>query len=132
MELTNDAPDMWVKGVETQETAFKNLMVHSDFALAKALIRFHKRRKYRSRPKKLRKKRVKVHHNKNYWNSVWGQLLRHPSVSVPKTTMHKRFRRRFRLPFDLFGPLVQECTSLHLSVADLDGKGRTKKIFILG
>ena len=25
MELTNDAPDMWVKGVETQETAFKNL-----------------------------------------------------------------------------------------------------------
>ena len=29
MELTNDAPDMWVKGVETQETAFENLMVHS-------------------------------------------------------------------------------------------------------
>jgi len=130
MELTNDAPDMWVKGVETQETAFKNLLVHSNFALARALIRFHKRRKYRSRPKKLRKKRVKVHHNKNYWNSVWGQLLRHPSVSVPNTTMYKRFRRRFRLPFELFGPLVQECRDNHIfaSVADLDGKGRTKKI----
>ena len=29
MELTNDCADMWVKGVETQETAFKNLMVHT-------------------------------------------------------------------------------------------------------
>ena len=44
MELTNDCADMWVKGVETQETAFKNLMVHSDFAFAKALIRIHKGR----------------------------------------------------------------------------------------
>ena len=130
MELTNDCADMWIKGVETQETAFKNLMVHSDFALAKALIRIHKGRKYRSRPKKLRKKRTKVPHNKNYWNSIWGQLIRHPSVSVPNSTMYKRFRRRFRIPFELFGPLVQECidNQIFASVADLDGRGRTKKV----
>ena len=43
---------------------------------------------------------------------------------------YKRFRRRFRIPFELFQPLLIEECEMHdifASVADLEGTGRTKQ-----
>jgi hypothetical protein len=44
--------------------------------------------------------------------------------------MYKRFRRRFRIPFELFQPLIDECElhDIFSSASDLEGSGRTKQI----
>ena len=52
-------------------------------------------------------------------------------MKIPGSYYYKRFRRRFRTPFELFYPLVQECKQHNIfdSVADATiGTGRTKKI----
>ena len=121
MGLTNDSSDIWIEGPEKQEKDFINLLTMNNDALTKAIIRTIKGRTYRLKlPNKHRKKRDVVPHNKNYWTSIWGQLIRNPNVSVPNSTMYKRFRRRFRIPFELFGPLVEECKSNNIfaSVAE--------------
>ena len=131
MGLTNDSSDIWIEGPEKQEKDFINLLTMNNDALTKAIIRTIKGRTYRLKlPNKHRKKRDVVPHNKNYWTSIWGQLIRNPNVSVPNSTMYKRFRRRFRIPFELFGPLVEECKSNNIfaSVAELEGNGRSKQI----
>lgn len=36
------------------------------------------------------------------WHSSWGELLNSPSLRTPGSREYKRFRRRFRMPPDLF------------------------------
>ena len=38
----------------------------------------------------------------NLWESVWGKMLLHPDIDNPTSRVSKLFRRRFRVPYDLF------------------------------
>ena len=51
-------------------------------------------------------------------------------MKIPGSYYYKRFRRRFRIPYELFYPLVEECKQHKIfdSVADTIGTGHTKKI----
>ena len=40
------------------------------------------------------------------WDSVWGQLLRNPNLAVANSNEAKSFRRRFRVPYDLFRDIL--------------------------
>ena len=94
-----------------------------------ALIRNIKKRRYRY-VSRVKKPRTSISRDKDYWRSPWGNLLRDPSVKIPGSYYYKRFRRRFRIPYELFYPLVEECKQHKIfdSVADTIGTGRTKKI----
>ena len=128
-ELINDVPDEWVYGPDQQEEHFKNLL-STRSGLLPAIIRIIKKRKYRSKPRFSKKKRTNVLRNKKYWDSPWGQMLKDSTTKIPGSYMYKRFRRRFRIPFELFQPLIDECELYNIfsSASDLEGCRRTKQI----
>ena len=71
--------------------------------LYSALIRtIIKKRRYRY-VSRVKKPRTSISRDKDYWRSPWGNLLREPSVKIPGSYYYKRFRRRFRIPYELFG-----------------------------
>ena len=99
----------WVYGPDQQEEHFKNLL-STRSGLLPAIIRIIKKREYRSKPRiSNKKRRTFILRNKKYWDSPWGQMLQDPSTKIPGSYMYKRFRRRFRIPFELFQPLIDEC-----------------------
>ena len=56
-----------------------------------------------------------VPRDKDYWRSPWGEILRNPHAKIPGNNFYcKRYRRRFRISYELFYPLVQECKQHHL------------------
>ena len=93
-----------------------------------ALLRSERRYRYVSRV--VKKSRTSITRDKDYWRSPWGNLFREPTVKIPGSYYYKRFRRRFRIPFELFYPLVEECKQHKIfdSLADAICTGRTKKI----
>ncbi len=120
----------WVYGPDQQEEHFKNLL-STRSGLLPAIIRIIKKRKYRSKPRISNKKmRTFILRNEKYWDSPWGQMLKDPSTKIPGSYLYKRFRRRFRIPFELFQPLIDECElhNIFSSVSDLEETGRTKQI----
>ena len=128
--MVNDQEDEWVKGPAKMCADFMHLCNNdSSKAVYSALIRVIKKRRYRYM-RKQKKLRTSVKRSKDYWRSPWGNLLRNPAVKIPGSYYYKRFRRRFRIPFELFYPLVQECKQhkIFSSEADAIGSGRTKKI----
>ena len=48
--------------------------------------------------------------NIDYTKTNWGKMIRNPLVKDPNSRFGKLFRRRFRVPFQLFEFLVQLCT----------------------
>ena len=50
----------------------------------------------------------------SFWETDWGNLIRHPDVCNIRTRMGKRFRRRFRLPFPLFEHVVNICKTQNI------------------
>jgi hypothetical protein len=125
--VNDDQEDEWVKGPAKMSSDFLHLCNHdSSRSVYRALIRIIKGRRYRyvSRVKKSRTSIVE------YWRSPKGILLREPSLKVPGSYYYKRFRRRFRIPYELFYPLVEECKvhKIFDTVADASGTSRTKQI----
>jgi hypothetical protein len=104
-----DVPD---DNVNYQENCFRTILEDSKFL--GAIIRSHKRRTYRFKQKKPRYLKLR----RDCWESNWGQLLRDPRVKVKGSTQYKDFRRMFRLPFELFGPFVDECRERQIFVTD--------------
>lgn len=45
----------------------------------------------------------------DYNTTKWGILLRSPTLSDPSSPKAKLFRRRFRMPYNLFSYIVQRC-----------------------
>jgi hypothetical protein len=129
--LVNDAQDPWVQGPAQMGEAFSNLCnFDSDKLVYRALIRVIKKRRYRY-VRKAKIPRTSVPRDKDYWRSPWGKLLRNPSLKISGSYFYKQFRRRFRIPYELFNPLVEECEQHGIfdSIADCCvGTGRTKKI----
>jgi hypothetical protein len=129
--LVNDAQDTWLNGPAEMGESFLNLCNNfdSDKSVQRALIRVIKKRRYRY-VRKVKKSRTSVPRDKDYWRSPWGKLLRNPSVKVPGSYFAKQFRRRFRIPYELFYPLIEECKQHGVfdSVADSIGTGRAKRI----
>ena len=128
--LVNDQEDEWVKGPAKMCADFIHLFNHdSSRTVSSALIRVIRGRRYRY-VSRVKKPRTSVARNKEYWRSPWGILLREPSVKVPGSYYYKRFRRRFRIPYELFYPLVEECKvhKIFDTVADASGTGRAKQI----
>ena len=56
-----------------------------------------------------KRRRTLVERAADFWETEWGKLLRHPDVDNILTRIGKRFRRRFRLPVQLFEHLVTIC-----------------------
>ena len=50
----------------------------------------------------------------NFWDTEWGKMITHPDVCNVRTSIAKRFRRRFRLPFPLFEHLVHICKTYNI------------------
>ena len=128
--LVNDQEDEWVKGPAKMSADFIHLCNNdSTRTVYSALIRIIKKRRYRY-VSRVKKSQTSIIRDKEYWRSPWGILLREPSVKVPGSYYYKRFRRRFRIPFELFYPLVEECKQHKIfdTVADAIGTGRTKQI----
>ena len=46
----------------------------------------------------------------DYTKTTWGLLIRNPLVKSPDNQLGKTFRRRFRVPFQLFEILVKICS----------------------
>ena len=58
--------------------------------------------------------------NIDYSKTKWGLLIRNPLVKFPDNRHGKLFRRRFRLPFQLFEILVKICAEKNIfEVKDL-------------
>ena len=53
--------------------------------------------------------------NIDYSKTKWGLLIRNPLVTFPDNRHGKLFRRRFRLPFQLFEILVKICAEKNIS-----------------
>jgi hypothetical protein len=107
--LVNDAEDVWVKGPAKMSEDFIHLVNNeSSKTVYSALIRTINKRRYRD-VSRVKKPRTSISRDKDYWHSPWGNLLREPTVKIPGSYYYKRFRRRFRIPYELFYPLVEEC-----------------------
>lgn len=65
-----------------------------------------------STAKKQRSKRVRREEflNIDYTRTAWAQMIRNPLVKFPDNRYGRQFRRRFRVPFQLFEILVKICT----------------------
>jgi hypothetical protein len=66
----------------------------------------------RSHPDAKNVKRRRVSETRNlvdYTTTKWGQLLRDPTLSDPSSQKAKLFRRRFRMPHNLFLCIVSRC-----------------------
>jgi len=48
------------------------------------------------------------------WDSSWGKLLLNPQINDSTSWYARLFRRRFRLPYDLFITFVEECKEVNL------------------
>jgi hypothetical protein len=60
--------------------------------------------------KNVKRRRVSETRNLvNYTTTKWGQLLRDPTLSDPSSQKAKLFRRRFRMPHNLFLYIVSRC-----------------------
>lgn len=49
-----------------------------------------------------KKARMVYQRESDYWNTNWGKLLTDQQSRIPGTRSYKKFRRRFRMPADLF------------------------------
>ena len=67
-----------------------------------------------------KRRRVIKDTEKDFWESNWGKLLRHPDIHNPRSVEGKRFRRRFRLPFPLFEYFVDIC--IRYNIFDMTNK----------
>jgi Plant transposon protein len=73
-------------------------------------------------PKRKRKSPEARHefHKVDYTKTKWGLLIGNPLVRFPGNRYGKQFRRRFRLPFQLFEILVNICSDKNVfNVKDL-------------
>ena len=63
-----------------------------------------------------KRKRVRKNRTPNLWETPWGQLLRDlANEDVPdRKYLLRKFRRRFRIPYDLFLIHVQEANEVNL------------------
>lgn len=57
-------------------------------------------------PNKQKRKRQQYERG-DPWNSSWGRMLKHPDVSFPTKRTGKLFRRRFRVPYQVFENLLE-------------------------
>ena len=56
------------------------------------------------------KRRRRASSRPNYWDSVWGRMIRHQDITDPNSFVGKKFRRRFRIPYVLFRDvLLPQC-----------------------
>ena len=55
---------------------------------------------------KLRKRSRRVLERPNYSESVWGRMLRDPNVKIERSSVSRKFRRRFRVPFVLYQDVI--------------------------
>jgi hypothetical protein len=64
----------------------------------------------------LRQRRRYSSHNrsKNLWASEWGQMIISLRTSDPGSWENRKFRRRFRVPFEMFLDIVSECNLLEV------------------
>ena len=66
---------------------------------------------------KASKKRKYTHHNRtrDLWSTPWGLMLKELANSNDINSYeHRKFRRRFRVPFSMFLDIVKECAELHV------------------
>jgi hypothetical protein len=70
--------------------------------------------KRRTPAKKMRKAYENHNRTKDLSNSVWGQMLADPSVSVVGSWFNRKFRRRFRVPYSMFLEIVEECKEFNV------------------
>ncbi len=49
-----------------------------------------------------KKTRMVYERENDYWNTNWGRMLTDPQSRIAGTRAYKKFRRRFRMPADLF------------------------------
>ena len=61
-------------------------------------------------------KRCRENRNRStcLWDSSWGRLLLNPEIRDSTSWYARLFRRRFRLPYDLFVTFVEECREVNL------------------
>ena len=59
--------------------------------------------------KKTRKQYESHNRSKDLSDSVWGQMLVDPTISVVGSWYNRKFRRRFRVPYSMFLEIVAEC-----------------------
>ena len=67
------------------------------------------------------RKRKYVSHNrsKDLWATPWGLMLKNVATINDATAYeHRKFRRRFRVPFDMFTKIVKECTDRDIFVKE--------------
>jgi hypothetical protein len=56
------------------------------------------------------KRRRKTTERADYWDSVWGKMLKNPEIDDPDSFVAGKFRRRFRIPYPLFKDvLLPQC-----------------------
>ena len=65
--------------------------------------------KRRAPTKKSRKQYQSHNRSKDLSDSVWGQMLVDPTISVVGSWYNRKFRRRFRVPYSMFLEIVAEC-----------------------
>lgn len=58
---------------------------------------------------KRKRSRLSYARSKNLMDSAWGRLISDPNINNPRSMAAKKFKRRFRLPFELFEAFVNEC-----------------------
>jgi hypothetical protein len=53
-----------------------------------------------------RKKKRRRQETPDYWESTWGKMLKHKDIADPNSFVGKKFRRRFRVPYQLFVDII--------------------------
>ena len=57
-----------------------------------------------------RKRIYESHHRtKDLWSTPWGAMLLNMEVSTELSFERRKFRRRFRVPYEMFVEIVREC-----------------------
>jgi hypothetical protein len=81
-----------------------------DMAIIENFIKKHVEKNYHRFLPTLGKRTRQTTPRPNYWESTWGKLLRDPNISNPMSSVSKKFRRRFRVPYKLFNEvLLPQC-----------------------
>jgi hypothetical protein len=57
----------------------------------------------------LKKKRKRKERTVDLWQTSWGKLIRGSNIKNENSWEAKKFKRRFRMPYEVFVEHVEEC-----------------------
>ena len=77
-------------------------------------------------PKRKTRKKSKttVNRPKDMWETTWGRMLLDPMLQVKGSYAYRKFRRRFRVPIEMFYDLVKLAKERNICEQKYDGKIR--------